>query len=120
MDPNMLAYASLTLMLIFLVFKLFKKSMHLPPKLPIIGRFYVIKEPLTTDYRTLDTLSKTFGPVFSLCFGSFLIVIVSSLAAVDECFTKNDVVLASRPRFTLGKYIGYNWSIMALAPYGDH
>ncbi|CAI9091263.1 OLC1v1026238C1 [Oldenlandia corymbosa var. corymbosa] len=38
----------------------------------------------------------------------------------EECFTKNDVVLANRPKNTLGKYIGYNYSSMVAAPYGDH
>ncbi|KAK1363773.1 hypothetical protein POM88_039334 [Heracleum sosnowskyi] len=98
MDPNMLLYASLSILLILFVSKLFEKSMHLPsspfPKLPIIGHLHLIKEPL---HRTLDTLSKTIGPVFSLRFSSFLVVVVSSPAAVEECFTKNDVVLASRP-----------------------
>ncbi|XP_017218714.1 cytochrome P450 81Q32 isoform X1 [Daucus carota subsp. sativus] len=121
MDPYMLFYVSLSFLLIFFVSKLFKKSKHLPPspfpKLPIIGHLHLIKEPL---HRTLDSLSKTIGPVFSLRFGSFLVVVVSSPAAVEECFTKNDVVLADRPRLTLGETIGYNWSTMAGASYGDH
>ncbi|KAK1363768.1 hypothetical protein POM88_039329 [Heracleum sosnowskyi] len=108
MDPNMLLYASLSILLIIYVSKLFKKSMHLPPspfpKLPIIGHLHLIKKPLR---RTLDTLCKTIGPIFSLRFGSFLVVVMSSPAAVEECFTKNDIVLASRPHLTMGKYIGY-------------
>ncbi|KAK1363776.1 hypothetical protein POM88_039337 [Heracleum sosnowskyi] len=95
--------------------------MHLPPspfsKLPILGHLHLIKEPV---HRTLDTLSKTIIPVLSLRFGSFLVVVVSSPAAVEECFTKNDVVLAGRPCFILGERIGYNWSTMAGASYGDY
>lgn len=121
MDPNMLLYASLSILLVLFVSKLFRKSLHLPPspfpKLPIVGHLHLIKEPLHT---TLDTLSKTIGPVFSLRFGSFLVVVVSSPAAVKECFTKNDVVLADRPHFTLGKYMGYNYSTLVGASYGDH
>ncbi|KAK1363772.1 hypothetical protein POM88_039333 [Heracleum sosnowskyi] len=121
MEQNTVLYASISLLLIILVSKLFKKSFHLPPspfpKLPIIGHLHLIKPPL---HRTLDTLSKTFGPIISLQFGSSLVVVVSSPAAVEECFTKNDVVLADRPRLTMGKYMGYNWSTMAGASYGDH
>ena len=45
---------------------------------------------------------------------------VSSPSAVEECFTKNDVVLANRPKFVMGKYIGYDYTVVSLAPYGDH
>ncbi|KAJ9670577.1 hypothetical protein PVL29_026860 [Vitis rotundifolia] len=45
---------------------------------------------------------------------------VSSPSAVEECFTKNDVVLANRPRFAAGKYVGYNYPTVAAASYGDH
>ncbi|XP_074325241.1 cytochrome P450 81Q32-like [Apium graveolens] len=121
MDPNMLLYVALSILLILFVSKLLKKSIHLPPspfpRLPIIGHLYLIKEPL---HRTLDALSKTIGPVLSLRFGSFLVVVVSSPAAVEECFTKNDIVLANRPRLILGEHMGYNWSTMVSVSYGDN
>ncbi|KAL6224885.1 hypothetical protein ACLB2K_003740 [Fragaria x ananassa] len=71
-------------------------------------------------HRTFHRLSQTYGAIFSLWFGSRRVVIVSSPVAVQECFTKNDIVLANRPKGILGKYIGYNWSTMVSAPYGDH
>ncbi|KAL8117666.1 hypothetical protein AgCh_015516 [Apium graveolens] len=95
--------------------------MHLPPspfpRLPIIGHLYLIKEPV---HRTLDALSKNIGPVFSLRFGSSLVVVVSSPSAVEECFTKNDVVLAHRRRFILGELMDSSQSSMASASYGDY
>jgi cytochrome P450 len=48
------------------------------------------------------------------------VVIVSSSAAAEECFTKNDIVLANRPRLLVGKHITYNWSTMGTSSYGDH
>jgi isoflavone 2'-hydroxylase len=48
------------------------------------------------------------------------VVIVSSPSAVEECFTKNDVVLANRPPSLVGKHIGYNQTTVTGAPYGDH
>lgn len=47
-------------------------------------------------------------------------VIVSSPSAVEECFTKNDIVLANRPRLLMGKHVGYNHTTMVGSPYGHH
>lgn len=47
-------------------------------------------------------------------------MVVSSPEAVEECFTKNDVIFANRPKFVMGKHIGYDYSVVSLAPYGDH
>ncbi|KAL5099210.1 hypothetical protein RYX36_003537 [Vicia faba] len=44
----------------------------------------------------------------------------SFLSAAQECFTKHDIVLANRPHFLTGKYIAYNNTTVAQAPYGDH
>ncbi|KAH7845941.1 hypothetical protein Vadar_007732 [Vaccinium darrowii] len=88
-----------------------------PPSLPLIGHLHLIKEPL---HRTFHKLSQTLGPIFSLRFGSQLVVVISSPSAVEECFTKNDIVLANRPRTTGGKYFGYNYTTIAASPYGDH
>ncbi len=45
---------------------------------------------------------------------------VSSPSAVEECFTKNDIVLANRPRFLVGKHLNYNHTTVIASPYGDH
>ncbi|KAK6123756.1 hypothetical protein DH2020_042500 [Rehmannia glutinosa] len=47
-------------------------------------------------------------------------VVVSSPAIVEECFTKNDVVLAGRPRLIINKYIGYNNTTLVDSSYGDY
>ncbi|KAM5576690.1 cytochrome P450 81E8 [Rosa sericea] len=121
---DIVLYTSLSLIFILFTFKfLFLKSRRYanlppsPPSLPILGHLHLLKPPV---HRTFHSLSQTYGPIFSLWFGSRRVVIVSSSAAVEECFTKNDIVLANRPRGLLGKYIGYNWSTMVSAPYGDH
>ncbi|KAL6338714.1 hypothetical protein AAG906_023863 [Vitis piasezkii] len=58
--------------------------------------------------------------IFSLRFGSRLLVIISSPCTVEECFTKNDIIFANRRIFLFGKYIGYNNTIVTSAPYGEH
>ncbi|KAM6557972.1 hypothetical protein CsatA_027211 [Cannabis sativa] len=90
-----------------------------PPSYPIIGHLHLLsKQPLV--HRALHNLSTKYGDVFSLRFGSRHVVIVSSPSAVQECFTKNDIVLANRPPLILNKHIGYNYTAILTSPYGDH
>ncbi|KAK7830489.1 cytochrome p450 81e8 [Quercus suber] len=120
-----LLYLSLTLLFFLVAIKLIVKTTttrpkHLPPSppsLPIIGHLHIIKKPL---HRTFHALSQKYGQIFSLKFGSQLVVIVSSPLAVEECFTKNDIVLANRPPFLLGKHLHYNNTTLIQSPYGDH
>ncbi|XP_030926572.1 cytochrome P450 81Q32-like isoform X1 [Quercus lobata] len=122
---DILLYSSLSsLLLLFIAFKIFLQTRtqrkHLPPSppsLPILGHLHLLKKPL---HRTFHRLSQKYGHVFSLRFGSKLVVIISSPSAVEECFTKNDIVLANRPRFSVGRHLGYNYTTMVSAPYGDH
>ncbi|KAJ8769295.1 hypothetical protein K2173_002499 [Erythroxylum novogranatense] len=88
-----------------------------PPGLPVIGHLHLQKPPM---YRTYYNLAKKYGPIFSLRFGSRKVVVVSSVSAIEECFTKNDIVLANRPRLFSGKYLGYNYSSMDQSPFGEH
>ncbi|XP_022747988.1 cytochrome P450 81E8-like [Durio zibethinus] len=93
---------------------------NLPPSpfaLPSLGHLHLLKEPL---HRCIFTLSQNHGPIFSLQLGSRLAVVVSSPSAVEECFTKNEIISANRPLFWAGKYVGYNYINVGLAPYGDH
>ncbi|TQE12149.1 hypothetical protein C1H46_002219 [Malus baccata] len=119
-----LFYISLSLIFLFFTFKFLlerKRPQHnlppSPPFLPIIGHLHLLNFPV---HRTLHRLSQKHGPIFSLWFGSRRVVIVSSSSAVQECFTKNDIVLANRPRLLMGKHIGYNYTTVVASPYGDH
>ncbi|XP_062102613.1 cytochrome P450 81Q32-like [Humulus lupulus] len=125
MDQQVLVYTSLSFIIILLAYKLFfqTKKRHYknlppsPPSYPIIGHIHLLKLPF---HRALHSLSSKYGDVFSLRLGSRHVVVVSSPSAVEECFTTNDIVLANRPRFLMGKYTGYNYTVMAEAPYGPH
>ncbi|EOX91577.1 Cytochrome P450, family 81, subfamily D, polypeptide 8 [Theobroma cacao] len=124
MGETTMIYSSLSLVLIFLAFRfLFQsKTRHKnlppsPPSLPIIGHLHLLKPPI---HRAFLKLSHKLGPVFSLQLGSRLAVVVSSPSAVEECFTRNDIVLANRPNLLVSKYLGYNHTTVISAPYGDH
>lgn len=55
-----------------------------------------------------------------LQFGTRKVLIVTSASAVEECFTKNDIIFANRPQSLAGKYLNYNYATIGLAPYGDY
>lgn len=122
----MLTFSFLHYSLLFLTFlitlKLLFKSKYknLPPgpaPLPIIGNLNLLEKPL---HRFFQRMSQKHGDIFSLWFGSRLAVIVSSPSAYQECFTKNDVALADRPRNLSGKYIFYNYTTVGSCSYGEH
>ncbi|XP_047311626.1 cytochrome P450 81Q32-like [Impatiens glandulifera] len=128
MDPisTLMLYASLISILFVAIILNFLSShkrlkRNLPPSpsptFPIIGHLHLLSD---LPHRTLQELSQKLGPVFSLQLGNRLAVIVSSPSAVEECFTKNDIVLANRPSFISGEYFGYNCTSVGEAPYGDH
>ncbi|KDP32013.1 hypothetical protein JCGZ_12474 [Jatropha curcas] len=121
-----LHYCFLSLVFLIFAFKFYQSKIShknlppSPPSLPIIGHLRLLKPPAPM-HRTLHHLSKKYGPIIFLRFGSRPVVVVSSTSAVEECFTKNDIVLANRPNFFLiGKHISYNNSTIGQSPYGDH
>ncbi|CAI9115895.1 OLC1v1016908C1 [Oldenlandia corymbosa var. corymbosa] len=107
--------------LLFLLYKLSisnKKFKNLPPSpngLPIIGHLHLIKKEL---YEDLASLSSKYGPVFSLKFGCRSFVVVSSPSAIEDCFAKNDIILANRPRIMAADRFSYNYVTIGVAPYG--
>ncbi|KAL1546910.1 cytochrome P450 81Q32-like [Salvia divinorum] len=88
-----------------------------PLSLPIIGHLYLFKKPL---HQSLAKISHKYGPILLLQFGSRPVLVVSSHSAAEECFTKNDVVFANRPRLLAGKHLGYGYTTLAWSPYGDN
>ncbi|XP_072956233.1 cytochrome P450 81Q32-like [Typha angustifolia] len=87
------------------------------PSLPILGHLHLLKKPI---HRSLAALAALHGPLLSLRFGSRRVLLVSSAAFADECLSKNDATFAYRPQFLAGKHLGYNYTTMVWAPYGDH
>ncbi|PHT32457.1 hypothetical protein CQW23_28794 [Capsicum baccatum] len=98
-----------------------RKFQNLPPSpyvsLPIIGHLYLFRKPL---HKTLAKISQKHGPLLFLGFGSRPVLLVSSPSLAEECFTKNDVIFANRPRLLAGKHLGYNYTTLVWAPYGQH
>ncbi|KAH7848452.1 hypothetical protein Vadar_002872 [Vaccinium darrowii] len=76
-----------------------------------------MKHPI---HRALENLSKKYGPIFTLRFGSRPVLVLSSPSAVEDLFSKNDLIFANRPRFPSAKHLSYNYTTLGAAPYGDH
>ncbi|CAH2076248.1 unnamed protein product [Thlaspi arvense] len=106
----------------FLIGRIRRKP-NLPPSpawaLPVIGHLRLLKPPI---YRTFLSISQSLGdaPIFSLRLGNRLVFVNSSHSIAEECFTKNDVVLANRPNFILAKHVAYDYTTVIAASYGDH
>ncbi|PON48893.1 Cytochrome P450, E-class, group I [Parasponia andersonii] len=88
-----------------------------PPALPIIGHLHPLKEPF---HRALHNVTHQSGYVLFLQFGAKKVLVVSSHTTTEECFTKNDVVFANRPRSLAGKHLNYNHKTIAFSSFGDH
>ncbi|EXB53789.1 Isoflavone 2'-hydroxylase [Morus notabilis] len=65
-------------------------------------------------------MADSYGDVFLLRFGTRNAVVVSSLSAAEECFTKNDVVFANRSQSLAGKHLNYNHKTIGFSNYNDH
>ncbi|XP_020223955.1 isoflavone 3'-hydroxylase-like [Cajanus cajan] len=120
-----LFYTFLSLAFIFTLLKIllqtqsrrFRNLPPGPPTLPIIGNLHHLKPP---NHHAFAVLSQTYGDVISLRFGRRLVVVLSSLSVVQQCFAANDVVLANRPRFLVGKYVSYDYTTLGSTSYGHH
>lgn len=117
-------YSLFSLIFLIISLKFLKPNkQNLPPSppgwLPVIGHLRLLKPPI---HRTLRSLSESLDTgVMSLRLGSRLVYVVSShKIAAEECFGKNDIILANRPQTTIGKHVGYDNTVMIAAPYGDH
>ncbi|CAK9155394.1 unnamed protein product [Ilex paraguariensis] len=121
MATDLYMYLSLLLALYIFTRHILHKIQKLPPSpfptLPILGHLYLIRKPL---HRTLSKISARDGSILFLQLGSRRVLLVSSPSAAEECFIKNDIVFANRPHLLAGKYLGYNYTTLAWAPYGDH
>lgn len=70
-----------------------RRSNALPPGWPIIGNIFQIGK---APHRSLANLSRIYGSVMSLRFGSLTTVIISSPEAAREVLKTHDQVLSGR------------------------
>ncbi|KAM7494937.1 hypothetical protein LguiB_029546 [Lonicera macranthoides] len=88
-----------------------------PKPWPVIGNLHQVGP---NPHRSFHSLSKTYGPLLLLRFGSRPVVVASSPHMAELFLKTHDLVFASRPTTAAGKYTSYNYSDMLWAPYGPH
>ncbi|PIA28378.1 hypothetical protein AQUCO_07000007v1 [Aquilegia coerulea] len=71
-------------------------------------------------HRSLRDLALKYGPVMHLKLGSISTIVVSSAEVAKEIMKTHDLVFASRPKILSAKVLGYNYTDVALTPYGAY
>nr|GMD35450.1 cytochrome P450 71A1-like [Ipomoea batatas] len=121
--PTWLAYAVAwlsTIALILLAKYLRRRKLHLPPgpkPWPIIGNLNLIG---TLPHRSIHDLSLKYGPIMQLRFGSFPVVVGSSVEMAKIFLKTMDINFVDRPKTAAGKYTTYNYSDITWSPYGPY
>ncbi|PIN02943.1 Cytochrome P450 CYP2 subfamily [Handroanthus impetiginosus] len=97
-----------------------RKKLNLPPgpkPWPIIGNLNLIG---SLPHRSVHELSQKYGPLIQLQFGSYPVVVGSSVEMAKIFLKTMDVTFASRPKTAAGNYITYNYSNITWSPYGPY
>ncbi|KAF8028992.1 hypothetical protein BT93_E1615 [Corymbia citriodora subsp. variegata] len=88
-----------------------------PPKLPIIGNLHQLGN---YPHRSLQALSRRYGPLMMLHFGSAPVLVVSSADCARDIMKTHDLIFSDRPRSTLSERLLYHRKDVSLAPYGEY
>jgi len=97
-----------------------RRSYHLPPgpkPWPVIGNFNLIG---ALPHRSIHELSRKYGPLMHLRFGSFPVIIGSSVEMAKFFLKTQDVLFIDRPKTASGKYTTYNYADITWSPYGAY
>ncbi|XP_060205996.1 trimethyltridecatetraene synthase-like [Lycium barbarum] len=117
------AYAAVflgTLFLLLLSKYLRQRKLNLPPgpkPWPIIGNLNLMGE---LPHRSIHKLSLKYGPIMHLQFGSFPVIVGSSVEMAKIFLKTMDVNFVGRPKTAAGKYTTYNYSDITWSPYGSY
>ena len=121
--PTWSAYAFAwlgALALVLLSSHLRRRKLNLPPgpkPWPIIGNFNLIG---SLPHRSIHELSKKYGHVMMLRFGSVPVLVGSSVEMAKLFLKTYDVIFAGRPKTSAGKYTTYNYSDITWSQYGPY
>lgn len=97
-----------------------RKKLNLPPgpkPWPIIGNLNLIGH---LPHQSIHHLSLKYGPLMQLQFGSFPVIVGSSVEMAKQILKTQDLIFASRPKTAAGKYTTYNNSNITWSPYGAY
>nr|GMD77823.1 cytochrome P450 CYP82D47-like [Ipomoea batatas] len=119
-----------TLVVLFFMCKLFltpkndaqhkRLALEVPGAWPIIGHLHLLAGRKTPTHLILASMADKYGPIFRMRLGSQPVLVVSDSIVDKECFKAKDKELATRPKFMASEIMGYNYSMFAIAPYGEY
>ncbi|RAL42454.1 hypothetical protein DM860_016741 [Cuscuta australis] len=97
-----------------------RRELNLPPgpkPWPVIGNLNLIG---SLPHRSIHDLSVKYGPIMQLRFGSFPVVVGSSVEMAKIFLKTMDINFLDRPKTAAGKYTAYNYSDMTWSQYGPY
>ncbi|KAL9421822.1 hypothetical protein AB3S75_034151 [Citrus x aurantiifolia] len=86
---------------------------------PLIGHLHLLRRP-EPAHRVLGNMADKYGPIFTMKLGVKQALVVSNWEIAKECFTTNDKAFAGRPKTMATELLGYNFSVIGFAPYGNY
>ncbi|KAK6795065.1 hypothetical protein RDI58_008518 [Solanum bulbocastanum] len=86
-----------------------------PRKLPIIGNLHQLG---SLPHRSLHKLSKRYGPVMLLHFGSKPVLVASSVNAARDIMKTHNLVWSNRPKSSITDGLFYGSKDVAFTSYG--
>ncbi|KAG4911558.1 hypothetical protein AAZX31_19G014100 [Glycine max] len=124
LNATAIGVLSLTLFFLFLYnpfkFALGKKEApEVAGAWPILGHLPLLSGSETPD-RVLGALADKYGPIFTINNGVKKVLVISNWEIAKECFTKNDIVVSSRPKLLGIELMCYNQAMFGFAPYGPY
>ncbi|XP_052145233.1 trimethyltridecatetraene synthase-like isoform X1 [Oryza glaberrima] len=97
-----------------------RRKYNIPPgprPWPVIGNLNLIG---ALPHRSIRDLSRRYGPLMSLRFGSFPVVVGSSVDMARYFLRANDLAFLDRPRTAAGRYTVYNYAGVLWSHYGEY
>ncbi|KAL2497184.1 Cytochrome [Abeliophyllum distichum] len=87
-----------------------------PPRFPVIGNLHQLG---LHPHRSLQSLSKQYGPLLLLNLGSVPTLVVSSADAAREVMKDHDLIFSNRPKSSMAGKVFYGPKDIAFSPYGE-
>ncbi|WMV21326.1 hypothetical protein MTR67_014711 [Solanum verrucosum] len=88
-----------------------------PTKLPIIGNLHQLG---SLPHRSLHKLSKKYGPLMLLHFGSKPVLVTSSVDAARDIMKTHNLVWSNRPKSSMANGLFYGSKDVGFCPYGEY
>ncbi|ESR36373.1 hypothetical protein CICLE_v10028201mg [Citrus x clementina] len=86
---------------------------------PFIGHLHLLEKNQLL-HQTLGKMADKYGKAFMIRLGIRQALVISSWEVAKECFTTNDKLFSSRPKFLAVKLMGYDHAMLGFAPYGPY